>query len=92
MGSQQDESQKGLTESKKAALTRTIMHMFMRANIIEACMMRLLELVHAHLRALDPTEDKLKATAELLELDPDEVDVNECGRCLTGPEGAEDYL
>ena len=55
-------------------------------------MMRLLELVHAHLRALDPTEDKLKATAELLELDPDEVDVNECGRCLTGPEGAEDYL
>lgn len=61
--------------------------MFMRANIIEACLMKFLEMVHSHLQKLEPSEDKLEATIDFLDLNSAAIDRHDCNACLTGPEG-----
>lgn len=61
--------------------------MFMRAGMIESCVMKLVELVHLHLRTLSPGEDLLEEAFDFLLLDRDAIDRAECTGCLSGPAG-----
>lgn len=86
MGSQ-NEAQYGLLNAKKANLTKTIMHMFMRAGVVESCVMKVMEIVHSTVMKLGPAEDVMENVFNVLLLDGDAINQSEFNTCLTGPAG-----
>jgi hypothetical protein len=83
----EDRDKKALSSMKRNLATRTMMHMFMRASLIEGCFMRLVQIAHSSMRNVEGDFGKLVALFEALGIPSEEIEFEEYNTCMYGPDG-----